>query len=81
MTPTQVTEFLKQRAAPEAPDVRAWSVDQFARSHGIGRTTAYAEIKEGRLIARRVKGRTLILDEDAAAWRAGLPKVHESSAA
>jgi hypothetical protein len=81
MAETEIINFLKQHAGPDAPIVRAWSVDDFARIHGIGRTTAYAEIKEGRLTARRVKGRTIITDEDAAAWRKNLPKVHESSAA
>jgi len=79
MTESQVKEFLKQHAGPPAPIARAWSVDEFARNHGIGRTTAFAEIKDGRLIARKVKGRTIVIDEDAAAWRASLPKVHESS--
>jgi hypothetical protein len=81
MTDSQVTDYLKQPAGAPAPMARAWSVDEFARNHGIGRTTAFAEIKDGRLIARKVKGRTIVLEEDASAWRAALPKVHESSAA
>jgi hypothetical protein len=59
----------------------AYSVDDFARRHGIGRTTAYEEIKDGRLIARKVRGRTLVTIEDARAWREALPKVSESNAA
>ena len=52
-----------------------FTVEEFARRHGIGRTTAYEEIKDGRLIARKVRGRTLITIEDAREWRANLPKV------
>jgi hypothetical protein len=59
----------------------AYSVDDFARRHGIGRTTAYEEIKDGRLVARKVRGRTLVTIEDARAWREALPKVSESNAA
>ena len=53
----------------------AFSVDQFARRNGVGRTLVYQEIQEGRLIARKVRGRTLITTEDAKAWREQLPKV------
>jgi hypothetical protein len=59
----------------------AYSVGDFARRHGIGRTTAYEEIKGGRLIARKVRGRTLVTIEDAKTWREALPKVSESNAA
>jgi Helix-turn-helix domain len=59
----------------------AYSVDDFARRHGIGRTTAYEEIKKGRLIARKLQGRTLVTVEDAKAWRESLPKITEATAA
>jgi hypothetical protein len=52
----------------------AYSVEHFARRHGIGRTTAYEEIKAGRLVARKVRGRTLIFAEDAKVWRESMPK-------
>jgi len=53
----------------------AFSVDQFARRNGVGRTLVCQEIQEGRLVARKVRGRTLITIEDAKAWRDQLPKV------
>jgi hypothetical protein len=58
----------------------AFSVDDFARRHGIGRTTVYEEIKKGRLIARKVQGRTLVTAEDARAWREALPRFSEDAA-
>jgi hypothetical protein len=58
----------------EQVEQQAYSVEGFAARHNIGRTTVYGEIKEGRLIARKVRGRTIITAEDAHAWRASLPK-------
>jgi hypothetical protein len=58
----------------EQVEQQAFSVEGFAARHNIGRTTVYGEIKEGRLIARKVRGRTIITAEDAHAWRASLPK-------
>jgi hypothetical protein len=58
----------------------AYSVDEFARRHGIGRTTAYEEIKSGRLVDRKVHGRTIITAEDARSWRTNLPRVDSAAA-
>jgi hypothetical protein len=41
----------------------------------IGRTAAFAEIKAGRLIARKRGRSTIILIEDADAWLQSLPAV------
>lgn len=62
----------EQRA--EAP--LAHSVDGAARAANIGRVTIYEEIREGRLKARKVGRRTIILDEDLRAWLAALPAMH-----
>lgn len=67
-------------AAAELPSVakadadwpRAMSIRDFAKAHGIGRSTVYAELKDGRLQARKVGSRTVILKEDADRWLAGL---------
>jgi excisionase family DNA binding protein len=63
-------------------DRDCFSLDEFAERNGIGLTTAYLEIKAGRLQARKVGRRTLIAVEDARAWRERLPKlaVAESAA-
>ena len=58
----------------------AYSVEEFAHN-GISRYTVYREINGGKLIARRVRGKTIVTAEDAAAWRRSLPKVQPSDAA
>jgi len=55
--------------------VGAYSVEDFARLHSIGRSTAYSEISAGRLIARKFRSRTIVLVEDAKTWRLSLPKM------
>jgi hypothetical protein len=64
----------------ESP-VGAYSVEDFARLHSIGRSTAYSEISAGRLIARKFRARTLVTIEDAKAWRSSLPKLTPVAAA
>ncbi len=51
----------------------AMGVEAFCDRDDIGRTLAYAEIAAGRLRARKVGRRTIILDDDADAWAQGLP--------
>lgn len=51
--------------------VSAYSIDSFCRAYSIGRTLAFAEMKAGRLKARKAGRRTLILREDAEAWATG----------
>jgi hypothetical protein len=50
----------------------ALSVPEFCHRYGIGTTAAYAEMKAGRLIARKAGRRTLIRVEDAERWFTGL---------
>ena len=46
-----------------------YTIDRFCEAFGVGRSTAYAEIRAGRLKAFKVGERTLIAGEDALAWR------------
>jgi hypothetical protein len=55
-------------------DRDGFSVAEFARRNDISRTTAYQEISSGRLVARKVRTRTIITREDAMAWRMNLPR-------
>lgn len=48
-------------------------VREFCQDYGIGLTKFYAEIRAGRLKARKVGRKTLVADEDAEAWAAALP--------
>jgi len=49
-------------------DAAAFSIADFARQYGIGRTLAYAEINAGRLHTCKVGRRTIIARKDADAW-------------
>jgi len=55
------------------PDSLAYSIDDFSRAFRIGRTLIYALIKQGKLTARKVNGRTIITADDAERWLDSLP--------
>ena len=63
--------------------IGAYSIEDFARLHSIGRSTAYSEISAGRLVARKFRARTLVTIEEEAskAWRLNLPKLTPAAAA
>ena len=52
----------------------ACSISETAELSGVCRTLIYEEIKDGRLIARKVRDRTIILRTDREAWLAALPR-------
>ncbi|HEY1472936.1 MAG TPA: helix-turn-helix domain-containing protein [Pseudolabrys sp.] len=47
---------------------RAFSIDEFCNRYGIGRTSAYSEIKAKRLPIIKVGKRTLVPADAAEAW-------------
>jgi hypothetical protein len=51
----------------------AFSPDEISRRNSIGRTAVFAEIKAGRLEARKVGRRTIITREAEKAWHNSLP--------
>lgn len=51
----------------------AFTVDEFRKAYGVGRSFIFEEIKAGRLHARKAGRRTLILKIDAEAWLQSLP--------
>lgn len=55
----------------------AFSVNDFCRWASIGRTAAYAEMKAGRLAARKFGRRTFIPVAEAERWLNALP-VHRT---
>ena len=65
----KISEGERQRRARQ----RAMSLAQFCQSYGVGRTTAYAEIKQGRLRARKCGKRTIITEDDGDDWLKSLP--------
>lgn len=54
----------------------ALEINELARRAKIGRTLLYEEIRSGRLKARKIGRRTIILAEDARAWLTAAPRVH-----
>jgi excisionase family DNA binding protein len=54
---------------------RAFSIAQFCRRFGVGRTSVYQELKLGRLRARKIGRRTIITEDDAEDWLHRLPVI------
>ena len=52
---------------------RAFSIAAFCEHYGIGRTSAYVEIREGRLRVVKVGERTLVPEDAAESWLSNLP--------
>jgi hypothetical protein len=50
------------------------SIAEFCERYSTGRTTAYEEIKAGRLLARKCGKRTIIGEVDAELWLGSLPR-------
>jgi excisionase family DNA binding protein len=68
MAPQQVQDDGRDRLALRIRDV--------CRLTGLGRTTIYAAIKAGDLVARKLGRRTVILAADLEAFLNKLPPVH-----
>jgi excisionase family DNA binding protein len=60
--------------ALELPAPHAYRIRDVCKLTGLGRTTIYAAIKAGALIARRYGRCTIVLAEDVAAFLHNLPK-------
>jgi hypothetical protein len=56
--------------------IGAFSTDELCRTYSIGKTMLYAELKAGRLQARKIGRRTLIDRGEARRWFASLPSYH-----
>ena len=63
------------------PHAEADSVEQFGLLNGnLGRQLIYDQIDAGRLVAKKVGGRTIILRSSAKLWRESLPDVKPKNA-
>lgn len=51
----------------------AYTINEACKALGVGRTTIYAEIAGGRITARKVHKRTLILAEELQRYASELP--------
>ncbi len=61
------------------PVANALSIADACKMAGVGRTTIYEAIAEGRLKARKLGRRTLILRDDFTQFLAALPEVKTAS--
>lgn len=57
----------------------AFSINEAVEVSGISRTTIFAAIKAGKLVARKYGRRTLIAAEDLKAFLDALPKIESRS--
>ena len=56
-------------------DNRALTINEFCNQYGICRETCYREIRAGRLRARKLGRRTVLLAHDVDVWAASLPEL------
>jgi excisionase family DNA binding protein len=70
---TMQTDEMKSANTNAAP--RARSVPAFAKHIGVGKSTCWELVKDGKLRAVRINGRTLILHEDGEKFLRSLPAV------
>jgi len=66
-----ISEAEQQRRARQ----RAFSIVEFSRVYGLGRTKVYEELKSGRLRGRKIGKRTIIAEDDAEDWLRRLPLI------
>ena len=64
-----------ERDKRNPPEPLAYSIDDFCECAALKRSFVYEEIKAGRLIARKARGRTLILPTDARNYLQDLPTI------
>jgi hypothetical protein len=72
--PPKISERERQRRTLQ----RAMSLREFCATYSVGRTSAYSEIRSGRLRARKAGRRTIISTDDAEDWLSRLPVLIEA---
>jgi excisionase family DNA binding protein len=65
---------LNKRDPKSSDQPWAMSVEEAAGFLGVGRTSVYAAIADGRLKARKLGSRTLVLTDDAKSFLESLPR-------
>jgi excisionase family DNA binding protein len=68
------TKGLKLISTSNQTSQLGYSVIQAAKAAGCGRSTIYEELTNGKLRARKLGRRTVILASDLATWLASLPQ-------
>lgn len=66
-----IAQVIPNTAGP----IRAYDIGEFCRLVGISPATFHRLVKAGRLIARKIDGKTVVIFEDALAFIQKLPRV------
>ena len=59
----------------DAHEKLGMTINELIAASGLGRTSIYGEIRDGRLVARKCGRRTIILPADATDWLKNLPRL------
>lgn len=59
----------------DAHEKLGMTINELIAASGLGRTSIYGQIRDGRLVARKCGRRTIILPSDATAWLESLPRL------
>jgi hypothetical protein len=70
-----VDDILARRRHRPQPQIRAMSKRQCAIASNLGISSIEAAIRDGSLVAHKVKARTIILAENHERWLANLPPI------
>src|SRR5665213_348988 len=70
---------LDSSLASIAVPLEAMTIQEFGRRYSLCHASVYVEIREGRLTACKIGGKTVILREDAERWVANLPRIKPAS--
>jgi hypothetical protein len=73
--PSRELASLEQPASPEQKSVRAYRIADVCKLTGLGRTSVYAAITSGELVARKWNRCTIVLGDDLARFLNNLSKV------
>jgi excisionase family DNA binding protein len=77
-------EIDNHKEAKRASDLsrrEAFAVSEFCERYGICRETFYQEVRRGRLRARKLGAKTIVLKTDADAWVATMPPLELGASA
>jgi excisionase family DNA binding protein len=75
------TLYKEAKRASDLSRREAFAVSEFCERYGICRETFYQEVRRGRLRARKLGAKTVVLKTDADAWVATMPPLELGASA
>lgn len=81
MSPQSAADLQRRNSGVPLPGNLAFSIETAAQVASVGRSSIYEELKAGRLKAKKVGRRTVILADDLRAWLEAMPAMGSSEAA